>query len=65
VTSIPPQNDDEKWALSVEAELQRLAHEVERLNDLLVKVAGKVNVLFKERDERQRPAKAPKAGARR
>jgi hypothetical protein len=48
-----PEDDDETWMRAVETELTALRREVERLNDLLVKVAGKVNVLMSER-----PAKA-------
>jgi hypothetical protein len=48
---LPPPQDE--WADAVERDLTALRREVERLNDLLVKVAGKVNVLMQER-----PAKA-------
>jgi hypothetical protein len=57
-THPPPQDD---WEASVEAELAVLRGEIERLNHELVKQGGRVNVLMRERDERQRHAK----GARR
>ena len=42
------------WEDAVEAELHRLAAEVERTSHELLKLGGRMNVIMKEREERQR-----------
>jgi hypothetical protein len=50
-SAAPPSSS---WEASIEVELIQLRREVERLSAEVLKLGGKVNVLMKERDERQR-----------
>jgi hypothetical protein len=45
------------WESAVEAEINRLAAEVERLSHEVLKQGGRFNDLYRERAERQRHAK--------
>jgi hypothetical protein len=61
MTNAPTEPDDitrpqPSWESAVEAELHRLAAEVERLSREVLKPGGRVNVLMKEREDRQRHA---------